>query len=141
MSAREMDIISVQPFISQVSVTPDQALKAYQALREITKKVLVDGTDYGIIPGTPKPSLYKSGAENLLRFYGLGHTLEKVNSLEDWENGLFYFEYKVSIHKSFQDGTRHILAECVGSCNSREPKYFKKKSGELRDPYEQVNTF
>lgn len=128
-------------YVPQVSVTPEQALKAYKSLQDIMKKVLVEGTDYGIIPGTPKPSLYKPGAENLLRFYGLGHTVEKVDSVQDWESGFFYYEYKVAVHKTFADGTKHILSECVGSANSREPKYYKKKNGDLRDPFEQVNTF
>ncbi|PWK10198.1 hypothetical protein [Tumebacillus permanentifrigoris] len=136
-----LELVSTQNYVSQVAISPEQALHAYQALRQITKQVLVEGTDYGIIPGTPKPSLYKPGAENLLRFYSLGHTVEKVSSTEDWENGFFYFEYKVTVHKQFPDGTKITLSECVGSANSREPKYYKKKNGDLRDPYEQVNTF
>lgn len=138
---RQLQIIDQpQTYIAQVAITPEQALKAYQDLRTVTAQVLKKGTDYDVIPGTPKPSLLKSGAENLLRFCGLGHRVEKVSSMEDWENGFFYFEYKVIVHKSFPDGTTHVLSECIGSANSREPKYYKKRDGSLRNPYEQVNT-
>lgn len=138
---RQLQIIDQpQIYIAQVAITPEQALKAYQDLRTVTAQVLKKGTDYDVIPGTPKPSLLKSGAENLLRFCGLGHRVEKVSSMEDWENGFFYFEYKVIVHKSFPDGTTHVLSECIGSANSREPKYYKKRDGSLRNPYEQVNT-
>lgn len=140
MDPRQQLQVIDQPYIAQIAISPEQALKAYQDLRTVTAQVLKKGTDYDVIPGTPKPSLLKSGAENLLRFCGLGHRVEKVSSMEDWENGFFYFEYKVTVHKSFSDGSFHILSECIGSANSREPKYYKKKDGSLRNPYEQVNT-
>lgn len=129
-----------QPYIAQAVVTPDQALQAYKTLKEITKKALTKGVDYDTIPGTPKPSLLKSGAENLLRFYGLGHKVQKTHAVEDWENGFFHYEFKVTVHKTFEDGREVVLSECYGSANSKEPKFYKKKDGSLRNPYEQVNT-
>lgn len=123
-----------QPYIAQVQVTPEQALQAYQSLRQITAKVLVKDTDYGLIPGTPKPSLYKPGAENLLRFYGLGHRIQAVEQVKDWDNGFFYFSYKVTIHRTLENGVESILSECEGSANSKEKRYRNQ------DPYMLVNT-
>lgn len=123
-----------QPYIAQVAVTPEQALQAYRALKEITAKVLQKGTDYDVIPGTPKPSLLKSGAENLLRFYGLGHLVVKTNAIEDWERGFFHYEFKVTVHKTFDDGREFVLSECYGSANTKEKRYRNQ------DPFMLVNT-
>src|SRR5579864_5704254 len=41
-----------------------------ERIHRIHKELLVEGTDFGVIPGTPKPSLLKPGAEKLLTFYG-----------------------------------------------------------------------
>lgn len=123
-----------QTYIAKVEVTPEQALQAYESLKEITKKVLQKGVDYDIIPGTPKPSLLKPGAENLLRFYGLGHRVQKTNSVEDWEKGFFHYEFKVTVHKSFEDGQEIILSECYGSANTKEKRYRN------HDPFMLVNT-
>jgi hypothetical protein len=75
-------------------VDPGQAAIMYQRLREITKKVLREVVDYGRIPGASKLTLYKSGAENLLRFYGLGHKIIGCEKTEDWENGFFAYTYR-----------------------------------------------
>ena len=123
-----------QPYIAQVAVTPEQALQAYKSLKEITAKVLQKGTDYDTIPGTPKPSLLKPGAENLLRFHGLGHRVQKTNAIEDWEKGFFHYEFKVTVHKTFDDGREFVLSECYGSANTKEKRYRNQ------DPYMLVNT-
>jgi hypothetical protein len=128
------------PMSLAMPVDPGQAAIMYQRLREITKKVLIEGVDYGRIPGAPKPTLYKSGAENLLRFYGLGHRIVACEKTEDWENGFFYYTYRVRVFRPMPDGTEITLSECDGSANVREPKFARKKDGTPRDPYEQVNS-
>ena len=134
MAMQEQALMMVQDYVPQMAISPQQAAQAYQALREVTRQVLQEGTDYGTIPGTPKPCLYKPGAENLLRFYGLGHTVTKTHSVEDWEKGFFHYVYKVTIHKTLTNGVKLVLSECEGSCNTREKKYVKQ------DPFSVVNT-
>lgn len=140
VEAGNMPASATQNMIANAVVTPQQALEAYETLREITKKALTKGVDYDEIPGTNKPSLLKAGAENLLRFYGLGHKVEKTESVMDWDKGLFYFEYKVTVYRRLEDGSEFVLSECYGSANSKEPKFHKKKNGDLRNPFELVNT-
>lgn len=140
VEAGNMPASATQNMIANAVVTPQQALEAYETLREITKKALTKGVDYDEIPGTHKPSLLKAGAENLLRFYGLGHKVEKTESVMDWDRGLFYFEYKVTVYRRLEDGSEFVLSECYGSANSKEPKFHKKKNGDLRNPFELVNT-
>jgi len=140
VEAGNMPAPAAQNMIANAVVTPQQALEAYETLREITKKALTKGVDYDEIPGTNKPSLLKAGAENLLRFYGLGHRVEKTESVMDWDRGLFYFEYKVTVYRRLEDGSEFVLSECYGSANSKEPKFHKKRNGDLRNPFELVNT-
>lgn len=112
-----------QEHITSVAVTPSEALEAYKVLQEITNKVLREDIDYGVIPGTPKPTLLKPGAENLLRFYGLGHRIQATDKVTDWDQGFFYFAYKVTVHKTLPNGTEVVVSECEGSANSKESRY------------------
>jgi len=49
-----------------------------QFLSDFYKTIMQEGTDYGIIPGTPKPSLWKSGAEILARGLNLSEDTQFV---------------------------------------------------------------
>lgn len=97
------------------------ALKSrHNLLVQATKEVLSDGLDFGKIPGTgDKPTLLKPGAEKLCFLFGLRPTFEVVESIEDWQNGLFYYRYRCTLH----DVAGGIIADGEGSCNSREKKY------------------
>lgn len=89
-------------------------------LLEFVAKQLRKETDYGVIPGTPKPSLYKPGAEKLARLFGLGIKLGLTDKTIDKSQNFAMFTYKAEIvHlKSGQ-----MIAECEASCNSQEKKY------------------
>lgn len=101
-------------------------------LAQLQQAIMVEGVDYGKIPGTPKPTLFKSGAEQLCEFYGL--------------------RAEIILHQAYGDGhlTPHIriIAECklhlgttegpvvgigFGSCSSFETKY-RYRRGERACP-------
>ena len=44
--------------------------------QQFVKEYLVDGEDFGTIPGTPKPTLYKPGADKLCELYSLADEYE-----------------------------------------------------------------
>jgi hypothetical protein len=48
-----------------------QAAEAATWLREMLRSVLTEGEDYGLIPGTKKPTLFKAGAEMLVLASGM----------------------------------------------------------------------
>jgi uncharacterized protein (DUF3820 family) len=91
--------------------------------------------DYGVIPGTPKPTLLKPGAEKIQMLLGVTSEYEVIERVQDYDNGFFAFTVRCVIYK---DGVK--ITEGLGHCNTREPKFYKKKNGELQDPYEKVNT-
>jgi hypothetical protein len=103
----------------------EQAIARRQQMIEFVKSaIMVDGVDYGTIPGTDKPTLLKPGAEKLASFFGLSLKLEVVEKVEDWEGSehggepLFYYWYRCQAWRGIT-----LIAEADGSSNSRETKY------------------
>src|SRR5215472_8822593 len=84
------DAIVLQPVMNLAVAT--QRLKEFQ---EFVKGYMIEGEDYGKIPGVSKPSLFKPGAEKLCELYGLADTYpeEKTRRIENWETGLFFYEF------------------------------------------------
>jgi hypothetical protein len=76
--------------------------------------------DYGVIPGTKKPSLYKPGAEKLARLFQLGTRIVSRDKTVDPGNSFFMFSYTIEV---YHPDTGAILAQCEGSANSQEKKY------------------
>lgn len=89
-------------------------------LEEFKRDIMVEGVDYGTIPGTPKPTLLKPGAEKLTLVFGLAPSFTVSNRIEDWERGFFHYETKCDL---VSKRTGEIVASAHGSANSKEPRY------------------
>lgn len=102
--------------------TVEDALRRQRELQEFVRAMMVEGTDYGVIPGTAKPTLLKPGSEKLCEIYGLAITIpeERIQRHEDWEQGIFAYHVVCSL-VSRRDGS--TVAEGIGACNSREKRY------------------
>ena len=88
-------------------------------LDKLYRSLMKKETDYGVVPGTNKPTLYKPGAE-LLRLwgrYGVDFILRATQ--EDYAKGIFAYDCLCFV--SNEDGVR--IGTGVGSCNSMETKY------------------
>ena len=96
-----------------------EAQNWYNEFVSFSKSILKMDLDYGVIPGTPKPSLYKPGAEKLRFVYGLGSEQECIEKIVDLDRPYIDYTYRCTI-KSKQG---QILAQCEGCCNSMEPKF------------------
>lgn len=100
-----------------------QVVKRMKAIQELKELVLVEGIDYGVIPGTDKPTLFKPGAEKICAFFGYVPDIHVVAEIEDWKGErfgepIFYYRYRVSLLK---DG--FPVGQGEGSANSWESKY------------------
>lgn len=103
-----------------------------ELVHEFMKDVMVPSTfdakgvckldgDYGVIPGTDKPTLLKPGAEKLAELYGYAPTIKSRDEMIDNESG----HYRVVVTMALvQKGSGVIVAEGVGECNTREARYF-----------------
>lgn len=101
-------------------VSPSEAQRRVQELQAFVQRVMIRDVDYGVIPGSDKPTLLQPGAQKMAEVYGFGHRFEVIEQQKDWERGFFYFEYRCVLF-SRRDGRE--VGSGIGSCNSRESKY------------------
>jgi hypothetical protein len=102
----------------------EQAVARYEAVVKFVKSIMHEGVDFGTIPGTDKPSLWKAGAEKLTTFFGLSKRFLLIEKVEDWSGAdhggepFFYYVYRCGLYHGDA-----LIAESDGSCNSFEKKY------------------
>ncbi|CAK0767583.1 conserved hypothetical protein [Gammaproteobacteria bacterium] len=78
------------------------------------------GVHYGTIPGTPKPTLYKAGAEKILSTFGISADMEVTDlSTPDC------IRYRVKVIGRNPDGV--VVGYGIGECSTDEEKYKWKK--------------
>jgi len=111
--------------IQQVQATMSKITQ----FQQVIQKTLHQGHDFGIIPGTDKPTLLKPGAEKILMMMGLRSEFEIVDSTRDFEKGFFQYQVCCRLVKGDM-----IITEGLGACNTRERKYLKM------DPFTMDNT-
>lgn len=85
------------------------------------------GTDFGVIPGTKKPSLYKPGAEKICMSLGLCQRYDLVSKVEDPENGFFSYTMRCELVK-IMDGVEYVIVSSYGSANTREKRCGKQSA-------------
>lgn len=105
-------------------------LEKLNTIAETIKAALIEGLDYGIIPGVHKPSLFKPGAEKIALMYGLTQQYEFLEHIRDREEGIILYKFKVIL----LNGAGKPIAEGYGLCSSEEKKYSKQ------NPYDIENT-
>lgn len=86
-------------------------------VQEVMRTIMKEGTHYGTIPGTPKPTLYKPGAEVLCVTFRIAPSY-RVDDLSDPITA----RYRITCI-----GTHQVsditLGEGLGECSSAEEKY------------------
>jgi hypothetical protein len=119
--------------------TPEKIIDAHKAAVDIVTKVLEEGTDYGVVPGTGnRPALFKAGAERLCHCYGLSIHFEVIDQECDHDRENFYTDkyrkrqtseglYRFAIlcrltHRS----TGQAISEAIGTCSTMESKYISR---------------
>lgn len=105
-----------------------QAIARRGALVGFVQGIMNQGTDFGAIPGTDKPTLLKPGAEKLTTFFGLAPVFVPERIVEefgdDGREPLFFYRYRCELYRAGA-----LVGSGIGSCNSRESKY-RYRNGE-----------
>ena len=114
------DNVNPVQVVPDFAITFNEAKKRLVMLQTFVKELMIPGLDYGLIPGCPKPSLLKSGAEKLCDIYGFSKLITVSNRIEAWQEGFFSYEVKATL---INKRTGIVEAEGVGNCNSKERKY------------------
>lgn len=104
------------------TLTPKQFTDREKLIQEF-REMLVEGIDYGVIPGTEKPTLLQPGAQKVCAYFGYVPRYRFDVAIEDWtgeqyNEPLFYYRLCCELEK---DGKR--VGEGLGSCSSWESKY------------------
>lgn len=100
-------------------------------LKTLYRDVLKADLDYGIIPGTQKPTLLKPGSEKILGMLNCAVEVEISDKIEDYDQGFFSYVVRASaVHRV----TGQAVGAGTGACNSREKRY------QRQDPFSLQNT-
>lgn len=94
--------------------------KRVNLLKEVMNEVMTEGVHYGTIPGCPKPSLFKPGAEKIATTFCITVTSD-VDDLSTSDEKRF----KVTCTAYASNGVK--LGSSAGICSSREEKYQWRK--------------
>lgn len=105
------------------AVSLEEEARRVKMLQQYVREHMVEGEDYGVIPGSTKPTLFKPGAEKLNAVFGLAPMVEISNRVEDWDKGFVAYEIKVTL---INKRTGQVEAEGIGSCNSKERRYARQ---------------
>ncbi|EGO2729429.1 hypothetical protein CYR81_11230 [Enterococcus faecalis] len=106
-----------------------QQLQAISNFQTVVQENLKSGQDFGLIPGTNKPTLLKPGAEKIQMLFGVTSEYEEIERIQDYDNGFFAYTIKCTLSKNGQK-----ITEGMGHCNTKEKKYIKQ------DPFTLANT-
>lgn len=102
-------------------------LEERSLVQQFFKEVMVPSTgdkadgDYGLAPGTDRPTLFKAGAEKLCELYGYAIEIADVQEFKDDHSGHYRAVVRVTL-LSRSSGSK--VADGIGECNTRESRYF-----------------
>ncbi|MHB0965550.1 MAG: hypothetical protein ACYC36_03760 [Bellilinea sp.] len=114
--------------MNDLVIQPERQLTAVDVrahvnlVQEVMKAVMKDGTHYGTIPGTPKPSLWKPGAEVLAATFriAVSYRIEDLSS----PDAVRYRITAIGTHQT----SGVVMGEGMGECSSNEEKYKWRKA-------------
>ena len=138
----------LKPWTPTFAMSVDEAVAQVEMKREFMAKVMKEGMHFGTIPGTPKPSLWKPGAELLLSAMGLHAELtDAAPPVLDFtgrdHGGEALIEYRraCTVYRQVGSGEhdRMVIARAEGSCSSWEVKYrYRDAKAECPDCHQET---
>lgn len=117
------------PAINKMPINELKTAMLY--LQEVKQTIMEPKVDYGTIPGTSKPTLYKPGMEKLGLAFSVSPYYEIIESHKDYHKVWHYGEgedakevtgfYDYTCRCTLRHrATGHVWASAIGNCNSNE---------------------
>ena len=98
------------------------ALGKIAAFQALVQKQLIEGMDYGKIPGCgERLVLLKPGAEKITMLLNLRSAFDVVREIEDFDKGFFSYLVRCSL----VTGSGEVVTQGFGQCNTRERRFGK----------------
>lgn len=106
-------------FITEETIAAQK--QQYELIRKLQKEYLIDTVDYGYPPDSTqkKPSLFKSGAEKLMKLGGLRQLVELIGFIE--QPSLVLYRCKAQVI----DASGNVVSEGLGMATSDEKEKWK----------------
>ena len=115
------DLVHVQ---GGSSLTAVEVRGQVQLIQEVMREVMKPEVHYGTIPGTPKPTLYKAGAEKLCTTFRLGPEYDIADKERDGSH--LSITARCTL---FHIPTGQRVGSALGSCSTHEAKYAYRNAG------------
>lgn len=109
------------PIEERKPLTATEIKAQVQVIQQVMAAVMVKDVHYGVIPGTPKPTLYKPGSEKILATFRIAAYPKEVEDLSTHDE----IRYRVKVHGISASGL--LLGVGIGECSSSEEKYRWRK--------------
>jgi hypothetical protein len=116
----------------QMVRSPEEALAQLREFQRFVGLVMVEGVDYGFLPGVvgtdgkPKRILYQAGAQMLAEIYGYFGRMIVDEKIERFDDPIPFFSYLVRV-EVVSKRTGFVVGYGIGSANSREARYRWRK--------------
>ncbi len=110
------------PIAAPGELSVEQVLAQVEKIQILMQKAMKKDEHYGVIPGTPKPTLLKAGAEKLCLMFRLDPEYE-ITERQDGEHLTI-----LSRCTLYHINTGMRMGSGMGSCSTRESKYAYRKS-------------
>ncbi|RYX82220.1 hypothetical protein EON83_20370 [bacterium] len=117
-------------FMPEMVITSAEYERRMNDVRQFVREQMILEADYGCIPSTPKPTLFKPGAEKLLAIFGFSTKYETTHRVENFCDKVPFCSYEVKV-SVVNKRTGIVEAEGLGACNSRERKYAKQDAANV----------
>ena len=127
---------ALQPSEGGAPLSAVQLRSRLLVIQDVMRSVMQEGQDYGKIPGTEKPTLFKPGAEKLCVTFRLAAGAPIVESVPEFDPRVVRYRVQVPILNA--DGS--VLAVGVGECSTGEEKYQWRRPVHVRE-YEAASEF
>jgi len=156
MSVNSIVTLPPAPAVTASAMPPfgvAEIRKRTHAVQEVMRGVMKEGTHFGTIPGTPKPSLWKAGAEVLCMTFRLAPLLESQVTVDEPESEWAYIGsrrdgtmvtgtcvgfFEVEATCTIQGPMGEVLSRCSARCNNRENKYRSLSLFDIRNTVQKM---